>query len=224
MSAGQAEPGPRWAASATAGSWLGGDWTPCSRSCSGGAESVLGKSYVDEGLLERSDVDDLAGLSANKPFRSRKAQCASETHTKYPRWIDENRVSRAASTHPRYSTWKQARARCHNPGHERYEDYGGRGIQMYPEWREDPVAFYEYVETLTPCLPGSTLDRIRNDGHYEPGNLRWATPAEQANNRRKRGEAQMPAWASLLRYSGPCLCSYPFVCGGEHECALDRAA
>jgi hypothetical protein len=74
--------------------------------------------------------------------------------------------------------------RCTNHDNPRYEDCGGRGIQSL---FADNVAFFEYLLTL----PGHddfslVLDRIDNDGHYEPGNLQFVTPKESAGNRRKK--------------------------------------
>lgn len=56
---------------------------------------------------------------------------------------------------------------------------------MHEPWRDDFMAFESWFqENLGPCPPGCSLDRIDNDGNYEPGNLRWATPTEQNGNRR----------------------------------------
>jgi Staphylococcus phage HNH endonuclease len=94
-------------------------------------------------------------------------------------------VHHAMSGHPLLQTWYNMLARCQNPEHDGYHNYGGRGIQVHPDWRDDPRPFIEWLlANLGPRPDGMTLDRINNDGNYEPGNLRWATHAQQAANRR----------------------------------------
>ena len=96
--------------------------------------------------------------------------------------------------HPLYFTWLGIRARCCNPDSRSYKWYGARGIGMHDEWLHDPAAFIAWIEeNLGPrpagrgsrSYPLYTLDRIDNDGGYEPGNLRWATKAVQQGNRRR---------------------------------------
>ena len=75
--------------------------------------------------------------------------------------------------------------RCHNEKHPRYQDWGGRGIQVCLQWRNDPESFVKYVKEVLGSRPeGCSLDRIDNDKGYEPGNVRWATTLEQNRNQR----------------------------------------
>lgn len=84
-----------------------------------------------------------------------------------------------------HGLWVNIRRRCTDPTHAKWEYYGGRGITLYPEWIEDPVAFVHYVlDTIGPRLNDLQIDRIDNERGYEPNNLRWATHSEQSLNRR----------------------------------------
>jgi hypothetical protein len=88
-----------------------------------------------------------------------------------------------------YKTWKSIRRRCDDKTNEYYH---GRGIRVYEPWHDDSSAFIVWMmANLGPRPDGTSLDRVDNNGNYEPGNLRWATPSQQARNRRaarlKRG-------------------------------------
>jgi hypothetical protein len=85
--------------------------------------------------------------------------------------------------HPMYSRWLSMRDRCLNPKSPRYNRYGGRGITICERWlgRE---GFSNYLKDVgLPPTDGHSLDRINNDGNYEPRNVRWATRTEQAMNK-----------------------------------------
>lgn len=84
-------------------------------------------------------------------------------------------------TIPEYSAWYNAKRRCHYPNHPSFKSYGGRGITMCEEWRNDFVAFFR---ALGPRPPGHSLGRIDNNKGYAPGNCRWETRKQQQRNRR----------------------------------------
>ena len=94
--------------------------------------------------------------------------------------------------HPLYKTWWGMLCRCLDPNVTAYVHYGQRGISVCPRWRGDVAdgsigsiqGFHAFVEDMGPRPPGTSLDRINNDGNYEPGNCRWADWETQGNNKR----------------------------------------
>ena len=86
------------------------------------------------------------------------------------------------SLHPLYGTWFQMISRCENPNQNHYDRYGGRGIKVCEEWH-DFWNFVKWSDSVGGRPKGYTLDRINNDGNYEPSNCRWADWKTQTTNK-----------------------------------------
>lgn len=107
------------------------------------------------------------------------------------------------STRPEYRIWTSMKRRCYDAKAKGFENYGGRGIAVCTRWRTGFAAFFSDVGPR-PSVQYS-LDRINNDGNYEPGNVRWATRTQQSNNTRDNhvlvvdGDAKtLTEWANLV--------------------------
>jgi hypothetical protein len=142
--------------------------------------NIIWRLRCDCGEETESRVIDLSQnkkLSCNCLKRERAAQLAAKNR------------SHGGATRNRsslYKCWTSIKTRCLNPKSEAFKYYGGRGITIAPEWIDDFSTFRDYIfQILGPKpSPQHTIDRIDNDGDYEPGNLRWAPKVVQSQNSR----------------------------------------
>jgi hypothetical protein len=98
-----------------------------------------------------------------------------------------------------YHIWRGMKIRCYNPKAKDYKNYGGRGISICDEWRDNFQAFYDWA-MANGYRDDLSIDRIDVNGNYEPSNCRWATSKEQANNRRNPKE--FPIAVTKVRIGG----------------------
>lgn len=94
--------------------------------------------------------------------------------------ITKHGHSTRSRTAPAYTSWCKMLTRCNNPNDTHYDRYGGRGIKVCKRWTEK---FENFLNDMGERPIGSTLERINNDGDYEPGNCRWVTRKDQMRNR-----------------------------------------
>lgn len=95
-----------------------------------------------------------------------------------------------------YSVWSGIKDRCYNKNSPAYKNYGGRGIDMYRDWRLHFMSFYDWA-IENGYKKGLTIERINNDWGYSPNNCRWATMKEQSRNRRTN---------RIINYNGYSFC------------------
>lgn len=95
-----------------------------------------------------------------------------------------NKQTHGMSKTKLFNVWRGMKQRCEYPKHRSYSDYGGRGIKVCDEWYHDFQAFHDWA-MVAGYQEGLTIDRIDNDGDYEPNNCQWITLQENVSKRRK---------------------------------------
>lgn len=105
-------------------------------------------------------------------------------------------ITHGRSHDPLLGVWRNMISRCTKPEHDSYPDYGGRGIKVHPAW----LKFEVFAQAVGPHPGGGlTFDRENNDGNYEPGNVRWASRAEQARNHRRNQRVEFRGVTQCLQ-------------------------
>lgn len=114
-------------------------------------------------------------------------KCLKSGHTKSCGCLQRDTASEYSRTHglshlPEYDTWCHIIARCEKPDGKSWNNYGGRGITMCPQWRESFECFLQDMGRKP--TPQHTIERVNNDKGYSPDNCIWATMAVQNTNKR----------------------------------------
>ena len=183
------------------------------------AENLTGQKFGLLTVIERCKENTKQG----KPQWLCKCDCGN-THTVSAASLKSGKVKSCGclSKNPRtykhgmtktnlYSIWHNMKDRCYRKSHHAYKDYGGRGIYVCAEWKDDFIPFYEWAIS-SGYHDGLSIDRKDNDMPYSPDNCRWVTMQTQANNRRTNhlitynGETK-----TLTEWSRVFNCSYAMI-------------
>lgn len=149
-------------------------------------QKLSNRQHRQRYLLCRCECGTVRDVQERSLLNGQSKSCGCKRRDEF---IERNTVHGLCKEHPvEYRAWNAMVYRCENPACSEYPRYGGRGISVCGRWRkgcDDQGGFECFLADMgfRPS-PRHSLDRIDNDGNYEPGNCRWATPSQQAQNKR----------------------------------------
>ncbi len=147
--------------------------------CDCGNEAIVCSNHLNKGKVKScgcANIDQVTRMG--------------RANTKHGHWNDGKFT-------PEYNSWLSMNARCNNVSMHAYSDYGGRGIKICDRWSGDNGFVNFYADMGNKPTPKHTLDRINNNGNYEPSNCRWGTAKQQSRNRRSN---------HIIEYNGESFC------------------
>jgi len=160
--------------------------------------SMVGKTFNKLTIVRLDGADSnrntmcIASCECGQTTRTR-VRSVTSGNTKSCGCLPTHPTTHGLRHHPLYGLWDSVKGRVRGRNERNRRNYTDRGITIYPRWEDDAEAFIAYILKVLGPKPtphekegAYSLDRIDNDGNYEPGNLRWATAKTQANNRRRR--------------------------------------
>lgn len=138
--------------------------------------SISGHSSVWKCVCNCGNVKEVLGSNL-KAGKTKSCGCLLKTNTR----IGLSSIKHGMHNTSSYRAWANMIYRCTNSNYKYFHHYGGRGIEVIAHWRN---SFENFLKDMGECPNGMSLDRINNDGNYQPDNCRWATNKDQANNKR----------------------------------------
>jgi len=163
-------------------------------------------------------VAPIAALVGKRPENQRRLSCGCLRRERQIAAVTKHGMSSRVTPHPLIKIWSGMIHRCESPDDVAYCYYGAQGVKVCERWH-DPVLFAEDIEReCGPRPEGWTLDRYPDPcGNYEPGNVRWASDAMQAANKRPRDPAAVSAGARKMWETRDYLTYTCEHCGGEYQ-------